>query len=394
MKCTEVFNRNLKAVVQRKRLIINQGGARSSKTYSILQLIVLIAQKAKGNRIISVVSETFPHLKKGAMRDFIQILEEDNLYSDAMHNKTDNVFLIKSLCGKFTSKVEFFSADSSSKVRGPQRDYLFINECNNIDYETYYQLLTRTAYSVFLDYNPTSEFWVHTEILAHSHFSEWEFIKSTYRDNNFLSENQRKDIISRSLRDDNYRLVYAEGEIGSLEGLIFKSWSIVDDMPITDKRIIGVDFGFTNDPTTIVDVRQYNGEWYVDECEYSTGLHNNQIANIIKGMNVGACRIICDSAEAKTIDDLKRMGISAEPCIKGADSIVNGLEYVNSQPLFVTRRSVNAHKELRNYKWKVSKDGKPMNEPVDNWNHFIDAMRYACVGFKKTIPIRTAKYSF
>lgn len=395
MRCTSVFSKNIRAFNLKKRFVINQGGARSSKTFSILQLLLLICQRAKGSRLISVVSETLPHLKKGAMRDFIAILEEDGLYSDSMHNKTDNIFSIKSLDGKFTSYIEFFGADSGDKVRGPQRDYLFLNECNNLDWETYYQLAIRTAKTIFLDFNPVQEFWVHTELMPSLQGDEYEFIRSTYRDNEYLSEHQVKDIERRALRDDNFRLVYAEGEIGSLEGLIYKKWRLCDNLPDTSKRIIGVDFGFTNDPTVITDVRQYNGEWWADEITYQPGLLNNDIARIIKGLNLPpSVRVVCDSAEMKSIEDLKRMGIRAEPCVKGADSIVNGIDYMNSMPINVTRRSLNAHKELRNYKWKLDKSGKAMNIPVDNWNHWCDAFRYGGTAFKQSVPTTPARYHF
>lgn len=393
MRCTGVFAKNIRAFRESKRFIINQGGARSSKTYSILQLLLLICQRATGGRVVSVVSETLPHLKRGAIRDFIAILEEDGLYSDSMHNKTDNSFSIRSLCGKYTSVIEFFGADSHDKVRGPQRDYLFINECNNLDYESFYQLSIRTSKTVFIDFNPVAEFWVHTDLIPSLEEKDFSFIKSTYKDNEYLSEHQAADIERRAARDDNFRLVYALGEIGSLEGLIYKQFKIVDELPTTDKRRIGIDFGFTNDPTVITDVRQFNGEWFVDEVTYQTGLLNNEIARIVKGMNLPASvRVVCDSAEMKSIEDLKRMGINAEPCVKGPDSVVNGIDYMNSMPINITRRSVNGVKEFRNYKWKVDRSGKTTNEPIDNWNHFCDSFRYAGNSFKKSVPIQPARY--
>lgn len=393
MRCTGVFSRNIRAFREGKRLIINQGGSRSSKTYSVLQLLLLIAQRATAPRIISIVSETLTHLKRGAMRDFISILEEDGLYSDSMHNRTDNIFEIKSLCGKYTTQIEFFGADSHDKVRGPQRDYLFLNECNNLSWETYYQLAIRTSRTIFLDFNPVSEFWVHTDLMPSLKESEFEFIKSTYRDNEYLNPNQVADIERRAERDENFRQVYALGEIGNLEGLIIKKWNIVDDLPSTDKRRIGIDFGFTNDPTVVTDVRLHDGQWWVDEVCYNTGMLNNDIARVVKGLTLPASvRVVCDSAEMKSIEDLKRMGINAEPCVKGADSVVNGIDYINSMPVNVTRRSINAHKELRNYKWKVDRAGKSLNIPIDNWNHFMDSFRYAATSFKKSVPIQPARY--
>lgn len=395
MRCTSVFSKNVEAFNQKKRFIINQGGARSSKTYSILQLLLQIAQRAKGNRLISVVSETMPHLRKGALRDFKMILEEDELYSDSMHNKSDNIFYIKSLCGKYESQIEFFSADSGDKVRGPQRDYLFINECNNINYEAFYQLSMRTAKTVFLDYNPVSSFWVHEELIPSLTSTDFTFIKSTYRDNEYLSENQKNDIERRALIDPNFKTVYADGEIGSLEGLIIQNWTIVDLMPETDKRRLGVDFGFTNDPTVIVDIRQSDGQWWIDELCYKTGMFNNDIAKIIQSVNPSpSLKSICDSSDPKTIEDLKRMGINAHGAVKGKDSIVNGIEYITSMPVNITRRSINLLKEFRNYKWAVDKSGRSLNEPIDMWNHGIDAWRYGASDFKTVVTIKPPKYSF
>lgn len=395
MKCTSVFSKNVEAFNRKKRFIINQGGARSSKTYSVLQLLLQIAQRAVGNRLISVVSETMPHLRKGALRDFILILKEDDLYSEQIHNKTDNTFYIKSLCGKYESQIEFFSADSGDKVRGPQRDYLFINECNNINYETFYQLSMRTARTVFLDYNPVSSFWVHEELIPSLLIEDYAFIKSTYRDNEYLSENQKKDIERRALIDPNFKKVYADGEIGSLEGLIIQDWRIVDVMPETDKRRLGIDFGFTNDPTAILDIRQSDGGWWVDELCYQTGMFNNDIARVIKAINPPTwLKSICDSSDPKTIEDLKRMGIRAEGAVKGKDSIVNGIEFITSMPVNVTRRSTNFQKECRNYKWAVDRSGKSLNEPIDNWNHGVDAFRYGASDFKTNVPISSARYSF
>jgi len=395
MRTTSVFSKNIKAFNRRDRFIINQGGARSSKTFSILQIFLLAAQKAVAPRLFSVVSETFPHLKKGAIRDFIGILEEDGLYNQKMHNKTDNSFSIKSLDGKHTSVIEFFSADSGDKVRGPQRDYLFINECNNLSYETFYQLSIRTSSVVFLDYNPVASFWVHEDLIPSLTSEEYEFIQSTYRNNEFLGANQIKDIERRAAIDPNFKRVYADGEIGNLEGLIYNNYKIVDFMPPTDKRFIGVDFGFTNDPTVIIDVRISDGEFYLDQACYETGMFNADIARMIKSIDgYKSLRVLCDGGDPKTIQDLRRMGINAEGAPKGADSIVNGITFNQSMPANITRRSVETIKEFRNYKWSVDKSGKALNIPIDNWNHSMDAWRYASTGFKTIIPTQRARYSF
>jgi phage terminase large subunit len=371
MNVTSVFGRNITAFNNGKRYIINQGGTSSSKTYSILQLLILIALK-KNNLMISIVSESLPHLKRGAMRDFQNILTSMNLYSDAMHNKSNNEFTIGN------SKIEFFSADSSSKLRGARRDILYINEANNIDKNSFDELSIRTKQTTFLDYNPVSEFWVHQHLLNNASI-DIEFIKSTFRDNDFLDDNIVKDIERRKETDYEWYKVYGLGEIGNLEGVIFNNYNIVKELPDSPKRILGCDFGFTNDPTTIVDIRYSDGEIYIDELLYQTDLTNNQIAKFITSdIDLKSVIMICDSAEPKSIAELQMFGVRCIPADKGADSIRNGIDLMKQYKINITERSINLIKEIRNYRWKTDKTGKSLNVPIDIWNHCIDASRYGC----------------
>jgi phage terminase large subunit len=369
MDTTIIFSKNLKAYNDEKRFIINQGGTSSGKTWAILQLLYLIAVNRQGI-LISIVSETLPHLKKGAMRDLQVILEKIGAYNDEMHNKSTNSFII----GKST--IEFFSADNSGKVRGPRRDILYINECNNVYRETFDQLAIRTREVIFLDYNPTGEFYVHSDIFGRKDVS-YEFIKSTYRDNHLLEPVLVKEIERRKETDPNWWKVYGEGELGMLEGVVFNNWSTCDEMPETPRRVIGVDFGFTNDPTAIVDVRYQNGEIWIDELIYETGLTNQNIANFLKQEEINKVVTVCDSAEPKSIYELTLNGVRAIPCVKGTDSVRNGIDLMKQYKINVSKRSVNVIKELRNYRWKVDRDGKPLNVPVDIYNHAIDSIRYA-----------------
>jgi phage terminase large subunit len=366
---TGVFAKNSEAMIQNARYVVNQGGTSSGKTYSILQIILILAT-VKDGWLFSVVSESMPHLRRGAMRDFINILKANNLYSESIHNKSTNEFLI----GK--SKVEFFSADQSSKLRGSRRDFLFINECNNISLQSFNELAIRTKKYVFLDYNPVEEFWVHTELLNDT-TKNISFIKTTYKDNDFLDANIVADIESRRERDSNWWKVYGLGEIGSLEGVVFNNWKIVDVIPESPKRIIGLDFGFTNDPTTIVSITYSDGALYFDELLYQTGMTNAEIARFINSsIECKGCLIVCDSAEPKSIHELNLSGVRAIPAEKGADSIRTGIDRIKQHDIFLTRRSINGIKEFRNYRWSIGKDGKPLNVPIDYWNHFIDAARY------------------
>lgn len=372
MKVTSVFTKNILAFQDNARYIVNQGGTSSSKTYSILQLLILIAARKKGLHI-SVVSESLPHLKRGALRDFTNILNAEGLYSDTIHNKSNNTFTIGE------STIEFFSADVSSKLRGARRDILFINECNNITYSSFQELAIRTKLCTFLDYNPVSEFWVHTELLNDT-TRKIEFIKSTYRNNELLDKNILADIESRKERDPNWWKVYGEGEIGNLQGVIFNNYKIVTYVPESPKQIIGIDFGFSNDPTSVVLITYSDGELYWDELCYNTHMTNADIARlIVSDDNLKKCVCVCDSAEPKSIHELQLAGVRAIPAEKGADSVRSGIDTLLQQRINITQRSVNIIKEFRNYRWKVDKEGKSLNVPVDFWNHCIDAGRYASV---------------
>jgi phage terminase large subunit len=371
MNVTSVFGRNISAFNNGKRYIINQGGTSSSKTYSILQLLILIALK-KDNLLISIVSESLPHLKRGAMRDFQNILLSMNLYNESMHNKSNNEFIIGN------SKIEFFSADASSKLRGARRDILYINEANNIDKNSFDELSIRTKQSTFIDYNPVSEFWVHNHLLNNTSI-DIEFIKSTFRDNEFLDVNIVKDIERRKESDYEWYKVYGLGEIGNLEGVIFNNYNIVKELPDTPKRILGCDFGFTNDATAIVDIRYSDGEIYIDELLYQTDLTNNMIAKFITSdADLKSVTMICDSAEPKSIAELQMFGVRCLPADKGADSIRNGIDLMKQYKINITERSTNLIKEIRNYRWKTDRAGKSLNVPIDIWNHCIDASRYGC----------------
>jgi phage terminase large subunit len=382
LRVTSVFSKNVFAFIDNARYIVNQGGTSSSKTYSILQLLLLIATRKDGI-LISVVSESMPHLRRGAMRDFINIIKENGIYSEDIHNKSTNEFLI----GK--SKIEFFSADQSSKLRGSRRDVLYVNECNNITLQSFNELAIRTRLCAFLDFNPVSEFWVHTDILPDTS-KNIAFIKSTYRDNEHLQPAIVQDIESRKERDPNWWKVYGLGEVGSLEGVVFNNWRICDAVPESPKRVIGIDFGFSNDPTVIVSVSISDGKLYWDELLYRTGMTNSEIAGFIKQSD--ECKgaiVVCDSAEPKSIHELNLAGIRAIGADKGADSVRTGIDKIQQHDLLVTRRSVNGIKELRNYRWAVAKDGKPLNTPIDFWNHFIDASRYASSYLLKTTTLKT-----
>lgn len=355
----------------KKRLRIVQGGTSSSKTFTILPFLIQYALQTP-NSEISIVSESIPHLKRGALKDFLKIM-------DWTGNLNHNNFNKSNLTYKFTngSYIEFFSADQPDKLRGARRDILFINECNNVSFESYQQLAIRTKKFIYLDYNPTNEFWVHTELL-NTEISD--FVILTYKDNEALDEaivkeiERAKEKAKTSSYWENWWNVYGLGQIGSLEGVIFNNWKTIDQLP-SDARLLGygIDFGYTNDPTAIVEIYKWNEHRIVNEICYNKGLSNSQIAKYINTK----LPCYCDSAEPKSIAELRMYGVNAHAVTKGSDSINFGIQIMQEESYLVTSKSLNLINELRKYAWdKDKKTGAKLNKPIDDYNHGIDSWRY------------------
>ena len=353
-----------------KRIKIIQGGTSAGKTYSVLA--VLITKAASYSRTeISIVAESIPHLRRGALKDFLKIMKENNRYFDERFNKS-------LLRYEFSngSVIEFFSADDSSKLRGARRDILYINECNNVTFESYNELAIRTKKEVYLDFNPANEFWVHKELKDEP---DSDFLILTYKDNEALDNSIVQQIEKNRLKAEtsaywsNWWRVYGLGEIGMLEGVIFSNWKTIDTLPKDAKLIgIGLDFGYTNDPTAIIEIYNYNGQRILNELKYQTGMLNSDIAKELpKHVPVYA-----DSSEPKSIEEIKRYGITIKGVTKGKDSINYGIDVMQRQEYLVTSNSVNLIKELRAYCWDTDKAGTRLNKPIDTNNHAIDALRY------------------
>lgn len=350
-----------------KRIRGVSGGTSASKTISILLWLIDYAQTHPGE-VISVVSETFPHLKRGAIRDFLTIMQDHNYFIDSYWNKTDSIYNFET-----GTIIEFFSADQPQRVRGPRRDILFINEANNISYETYTQLEIRTKKIVWLDWNPVAEFWFYTEINGRR--DDLDFLTLTYRDNEALDASIVKTIEARR-QNKNWWRVYGEGQLGEAEGRIYTGWNIDMEAIPHEARLerYGLDFGYSNDPTAIVGIYRYNNAYILDEITYLKGLSNKNIYDVMQ--NLPRALIIADSAEPKSIDEIKKYGLNILPTSKGQGSVLQGIQFVQDQKVFVTKRSVNIIKEYRNYLWLTDKDGTIINEPQDFLNHTMDAIRY------------------
>jgi phage terminase large subunit len=356
-----------------KRIKGVAGGTSASKTISILQILIDKAQSDPTPKLTSVTSESMPHLKRGAMRDFKNILQEHNYWNETLWNATDFIYTFET-----GSKIEFFSLDMPHKVRGPRRDRLFINEANNIPKETYDQLEVRTNEEIWLDWNPTNEFWFYTDV---KDLPNVDFITLTYRDNEGLSKSIVESIESRK-GNKNWWRVYGEGLLGEVEGKIYTGWKIVDEIP-HEARLerYGLDFGYSQDPTALVAIYYYNGGYIVDEILYQKGMSNKRIADAIN--DLPKALVIADSAEPKSIDELMSYGIAVLPAQKGPGSVHQGIQYVQDQRVSMTKRSVNLIKCYRNYMWKTDKDGNILDIPDHAFSDPLDATRY---GFESLRP--------
>lgn len=354
----------------KKRIRLVPGGTSAGKTISIEQLLIDDGQSDSKPTLTSIVSESFPHLKKGAIRDFKNIMMEHGYWKDDRWNATDSFYTLET-----GSIIEFFSADQPAKVRGPRRDRLFVNEGNNIPYETWDQLLVRTKQYAWCDWNPTNEFWAYTDVIGKR--DDVDVCVLTYRDNEALDPAIVAEIESHKA-NKNWWKVYGEGQLGEVEGRIYRGWNIVDEMPhMARLERRGLDFGYSQDPAALVDVYYYDGGYILDEQMYQKGMHNSALADFIKNLESPQTLVIADSAEPKSVDEMKMYGINILPTTKGPGSITQGISFVQGKRVSMTKRSVNLIREYRNYLWKTDRDGQILNVPEEGNDHAMDAVRYA-----------------
>lgn len=355
-----------------KRIRGIQGGTSASKTISVLQYLIHLAQSDKTPCLTSITSESMPHLKRGAIRDFKNILMEHHYWDDKRWNATDFIYTFET-----GSQIEFFSLDMPHKVRGPRRKRLFINEANNIPYETFDQLEVRTEDLIILDWNPVTSFWWHEGENGNQAVKDREDAQEiilTYKDNEGLPESIVKSIESHK-GNKNWWKVYGEGQIGEVEGRIYTGWNIINEVPheATLERY-GLDFGYSNDPAAGVAIYKYNGGLILDEVLFQLGMSNKAIADVFN--NLDKALVIADSSEPKSIDELRLYGINVIGAIKGKDSKNYGIQFVQGKRISVTKHSINLLKEYRGYLWMTDKNGKRLNVPEDGNDHLMDAILY------------------
>ncbi len=373
IQTTKIYESNLRAWLNRHngiRRALNEGGTYSSKTWSILSALYLIAAGAKEHLLISIVSESLPHLKRGCIRDFRAILGD--AWDDSAYNKTEQTYKVK------LSTIEFFGADESSKIRGPRRDILYLNEANNIPWDTARGLDVRTKLFTFADWNPVSEFWAHEYWVGNP---ENEYIHSTYQDAlNVLPPEVVKNIESNK-NDPNWWNIYGLGKLGKIEGLVYPHFEQVDGLPTGD-YFYGLDFGYSNDPTALTKNVIIGDGLYSQELIYETGLTNDMIAHRMDELGVkrNYDEIFADAAEPKSIDEIKKYGFNIKPCPKGADSVEYGHQKVRQYKQFWTKDSTNCIKEQRNFRYIPDKDGKLTDKTTHVWSHGMDARRYGVIG--------------
>ncbi len=379
--------RRIRRMKARKKVI--QGGTSAGKTLAILAVLIDIAAKNKTE--ISVVSESIPHLRRGAIKDFAKVMQWTGRWVADRWNKTLLTYNFAN-----GSIIEFFSADSEARLRGARRQVVYINEANNIDFESYYQLAIRTSEAIYIDFNPTHEFWAHTEVLPEQ---DAELIILTYNDNEALPDTIRRDIeLNRTKAETsaywaNWWKVYGLGQVGTLQGAIYEDFEVVEGIDVSRAKFValGLDWGFSNDPTALVAIYRQGDCLLIQELLYATGLTNQDIADKLRTLGITrAWEIVADSAEPKSIEEIYRLGFNIKPAEKGPDSVRNGIDILKRFKLQVTKDSTNLIKELRSYTWATDKEGKNTGVPIDSFNHACDAMRY--VALNKLRVSNSGKY--
>lgn len=388
LQTTRVFSEIEAARRNGYTTVSEQGSSRSAKTYNTVIWIVCQCLTVP-KTTVSICRSTLPSLKGSVLRDFIEVLQRIGEYSDKHYNKSDLIYTFPN-----GSWVEFFSCDNETKLRGRKRKILFVNEANELKYLEWQQLQLRTTQFSIIDYNPSfsDEHWI---CEVNKDPRTYHFI-STYKDNPFLEQKVIDEI--ESLKRKNFSLwqIYGLGLQAQVEGLVFRNVDVVERIPETGyrrRRFLGVDFGYTNDPTAIIDVliEEETKTLYIDELCYRTTMLTSDIIAELKPQ--GAVKVVSESADPRLVQEIYRAGVNIHPVVKYSGSIEAGITKMQEYKLVITKRSTNVIKEFRNYTYQQDKEGKWLNTPIDVWNHAIDAIRYVVMsellgGKRKAIDLK------
>ena len=353
----------------KKKIVVEQGGTRSGKTYNILLWIIFKYCSNNKGKIITVCRKTFPSLRATVLRDFLEILRSNEIYNEEYHNKSNSEYSL------FGNLVEFTSLDQSQKIRGRKRDLLFINEANELYWEDWQQLIFRTQERIIIDFNPSEEYhWLYDKVITRS---DCDFFKTTYLNNPFLEVSIKKEIERLKETDEQYWQIYGLGERAASRSTVFRYVEVEQIPPSAELISYGMDFGYSNDPTTLVSVYLEEFNMYVREHLYRTQMTTNDIHQFLLDQHLESKPIYADSAEPRLIEELRRMGHKILPSLKGKDSVNAGIDLLKRYRLNILTTSTNAIQEFRNYKWQEDRTGKLTNTPIDKNNHIIDPCRYA-----------------
>lgn len=350
-----------------KKIVVEQGGTRSGKTYNILLWVIFYYCHHNENKTITIARKTFPAVRSSVMRDFFDILKASDLYREDNHNKSNSEYILNG------NLIEFISMDQPQKIRGRKRDLAFLNEANELTFEDWQQIVFRTNGRIILDYNPSDTFhWIYDRVIPRD---DADFYQTTYLDNPFLDPTIVSEIERLKETDEHYWRVYGLGERGTNRAQVFQ-FTTIQEIPEAAKFLsFGLDFGFTNDPSALVGCYQSGNDLYFEELIYSTNLTNQDLAHKFSEIGVGRYdEIFGDSAEPKSIEELHRMGYNIKPTTKGVDSINAGIDMLKRYKIHI--KGPNLMKEMENYQWSEDKNGNLLNKPVDKYNHAIDAIRY------------------
>jgi len=364
-----VFNHAYNFYRSDKKILIEQGGSRSGKTYNILIWIIFDYCFNNKDAIVTICRKTFPSLRATVMRDFLEILKTHNLYDEKYHNKSNSEYYLNN------NTIEFISLDQPAKIRGRKRNLLFVNECNEIDWDSWQQLIFRTESQIIIDYNPSeANHWIYDKVETRG---DAVFYKTTYKDNPFIDKSIILELERLKETDDEYWQVFGLGERALSRTQIF-SFVTIQKIPEDAKLLsIGIDAGYTNDPTCAVEVYKRDHELYINELLYRTMMTTFDIHKFLQEYNQSNSLCFMDSAEPRLIDELRRMGNNIRPSVKGKNSIMAGIDLLKRYKLFVTESSNNAIREFRDYRWKKDKANRLTNIPQEGSDHIPDATRYA-----------------